>query len=149
MPPLPPLPPSPTPLASPAATAAAAASLAACLEDGAVLALHGDLGSGKTVFTRGLAHALGITEPITSPTFALVHEYQGPRGRFYHLDLYRLERPEQALSLGLDEFLGQPGTIPVIEWADRLAGQLPPGHIEVRLQHLGGRRRGLAWARHT
>lgn len=108
-------------MADEAATEAFARDLARRLPDGAVVTLQGDLGAGKTVFARGLARGLGIAEPVTSPTFAIVQEYPCPGGRcFYHLDLYRLHGPGDALACGLDEFLFQPGTLSAIEWAERL-----------------------------
>ncbi|MCS6918156.1 MAG: tRNA (adenosine(37)-N6)-threonylcarbamoyltransferase complex ATPase subunit type 1 TsaE [Fimbriimonadales bacterium] len=110
---------------SPAATAAFAAQWAQRLQPDTVILLKGDLGAGKTTFIRGLARGLGITEPIRSPTFTLVHEYtiQQPthlKGLpFFHLDLYRIETPEQLHTLGLDE-LFERGGIVAIEWAERL-----------------------------
>lgn len=102
-------------------TEAFAGDLARRLPDGAVVTLHGDLGTGKTVFARGLARGLGVAEPVTSPTFAIVQEYPCPAARwFYHLDLYRLHGVGDALACGLDEFLFQPGTVTAIEWAERL-----------------------------
>ncbi|MFA4944216.1 MAG: tRNA (adenosine(37)-N6)-threonylcarbamoyltransferase complex ATPase subunit type 1 TsaE [Lentisphaeria bacterium] len=110
---------------SPEATEAFAHDLARRLPDGAVVTLEGSLGAGKTVFARGLARGLGITEPVTSPTFAIVQEYPRPDGGwFYHLDLYRIQGPADALAFGLEEFLFRPGTLTAIEWAERIAGLL-------------------------
>jgi tRNA threonylcarbamoyladenosine biosynthesis protein TsaE len=88
---------------------------------GRVIALSGDLGAGKTQLVRGLARGLGITSRVHSPTFTLVNEYGGGRLPLFHLDLYRLERPEQIRDAGLEEFL-QPDGVAVIEWAERLLG---------------------------
>ena len=102
------------------------------LGPGSVLALHGELGAGKTCFVQGLARALGIHRPVTSPTFTLINEYNG-RHRLYHIDLYRVSDSEEALRLGLDEYMHGDG-ITAIEWAERVAGLLPEHTLHVRLQ---------------
>ena len=86
---------------------------------GLVIALSGELGAGKTQLVKGLARGLGISARVHSPTFTLVNEYGGGRLKLFHLDLYRLETPEQILSAGVAEFL-QPDGVSVIEWAERL-----------------------------
>jgi tRNA threonylcarbamoyladenosine biosynthesis protein TsaE len=86
---------------------------------GWVIALSGDLGAGKTRLVKGLAQELGIAVRVHSPTFTLVNEYPGGRLKLFHLDLYRLETPEQILSAGIEEFL-QPDGVTVIEWAERI-----------------------------
>jgi tRNA threonylcarbamoyladenosine biosynthesis protein TsaE len=86
---------------------------------GLVIALCGDLGAGKTQLVRGLARGLGVTSRVHSPTFTLVNEYSGGRLQLFHLDLYRLETPEQIHGAGIEEFL-QPDGVAVIEWAERL-----------------------------
>jgi tRNA threonylcarbamoyladenosine biosynthesis protein TsaE len=85
---------------------------------GLVIGLSGDLGAGKTQFVKGIARGLGITALVHSPTFTIVNEYGGGRLRLFHLDLYRLETPQQLLSAGLEEYL-QPDGVTVIEWAER------------------------------
>ena len=87
---------------------------------GCVIALSGDLGAGKTQLVKGIARGLGIAACVHSPTFTLVNEYDGGRLRLFHLDLYRLETPEQITAAGLEEFL-QPDGMTVIEWAERLS----------------------------
>lgn len=109
----------------PAATEAFAAQWAQSLQPDTAILLTGDLGAGKTTFIRGLARGLGIAEPVRSPTFTLLHEYtiQQPdhlKGLpFFHLDLYRVETPEQLSTLGLDEIFERGGIV-AIEWAERL-----------------------------
>ena len=102
----------------PADTLAFARRVAADLKRGDVLALRGDLGAGKTQFVKGLAAGLGYTGEVTSPTFTLIHEYLGGRLPLYHFDFYRLETEEEAVRIGLDEYLESDGVC-VIEWADK------------------------------
>ena len=97
--------------------------LSRILPKGTVVALHGDLGAGKTVFSRGFARGLGITEPVTSPTFTVVQEYAIPSGGyFYHLDMYRIADEGAALAFGIDEYLFQPDALTLVEWPERMAG---------------------------
>jgi len=106
-------------------TEAFAAGLAARLPPGTVVPLYGDLGSGKTVFARGVARGLGITEPVTSPTFAIAQEYRAPGGLWlYHLDLYRIANDAEALAFGLEEYLFAPHAVTLVEWPERIAGLL-------------------------
>ena len=102
-----------------------------------ILALHGDLGSGKTCFVQGLAAALGIDRPVTSPTFTLVHEYQGTR-RLVHVDLYRLRDSQDALMLGMDEYFEGDG-ITAVEWSERAEDIFPPGTLFVKFEILPDR----------
>lgn len=117
---------------SPEETWALAAELAAELGPGTVMALHGDLGAGKTCFVQGLAVALGIDEPITSPTYTLIGEYEG-RLPLHHIDLYRLSGPTEALGLGLEEYFDAQG-ITAIEWAERAEGLLPPDLLHIQIE---------------
>lgn len=118
-------------------TEALAAKIASELPDGAVIALHGDLGAGKTVFSRGFARALGITEPVSSPTYTIIQEYKLPGGSyFYHLDLYRIANSASALAFGTDEYLEEPGSYSLVEWPERIADILPPETIHINIRHL-------------
>ncbi len=114
-----------------AQTARLASGLAELMRAGDVVVLVGDLGSGKTVFTQGLGAGLGVDATITSPTFALVQSYQGRLG-LHHLDVYRLNRLNEALDLGLGELLDDDAVV-VIEWGDTIAPVLPQDYIEVRI----------------
>lgn len=89
-----------------------------------VLALTGDLGAGKTTLAQAICRGYGVVEPVTSPTFALAHEYASPRGPVLHLDLYRLEDDRALDSIGLDELLTRDALV-IVEWPDRAAGRLP------------------------
>lgn len=131
---------------SPEQTRAVARRLARSLEPGSVLAISGPLGSGKTEFVKGLAAGLGLPAgAAASPTFTLLHEHPGEIPLF-HADLYRLERPEQAADLGLDEY-AEAGGILAVEWAERGAGFLPPGALPVRIEMLGPRERRITVGR--
>ena len=96
-----------------------------------VICLIGDLGSGKTVFTKGFAHALGIDENITSPTFNIIKEYTGGEANLYHMDLYRLNGDVR--NLGLDEYFSKEGVV-IIEWADMIEEYLPDERLEIRFK---------------
>ena len=104
---------------SPAETESLGEKFGRAAQRGLVIALSGDLGAGKTQFVKGLARGLKIPGRVHSPTFTLVNEYGGGRLKLFHLDLYRLETPEQILSAGIEEFLSPDG-VSVIEWAERL-----------------------------
>jgi len=109
---------------SPAETGAIARRIAGKLVAGFILALKGELGSGKTLFTQGLVAALESEAAVTSPTFTIMHEYQGGRLPVYHFDFYRLEDRESAVQLGLEDYFFSDG-ISVIEWADRFPELIP------------------------
>ncbi len=113
-------------------THALAGRIAAVLGPGAVLALHGELGSGKTCFVQGLARALGVTQAVQSPTYTLVNEYAGSLP-LYHIDLYRIRDEQDALNLGIDEYL-YGGGITAIEWAERAANILPAAAWHIRFR---------------
>lgn len=105
-------------------TRALAERLARLLPPDATLALHGDLGAGKTTFVQGLAHGLGINGSITSPTFTIFTIHRGPSASLIHLDAYRLENDRQIESLMLEDFLVTP-CILAVEWPEKIAGWLP------------------------
>lgn len=128
---------------SPEETERIASGLARTLPPGSVVALYGDLGAGKTVFARGFARGLGITEPLSSPTFTIVQEYPVPGGgNLYHLDLYRIDNSDAALAFGVDEFLNDPAARILLEWPERIEDILPEGTIRITIHHAGeGRRR--------
>jgi tRNA threonylcarbamoyladenosine biosynthesis protein TsaE len=119
--------------AGPAATQALAAAIAKTLLPGDVLLLDGDLGAGKTTFTQGLARAMGVGDPVTSPTFTLVRSYPTSYGvELIHADVYRLDGLADIVLLGLPEML-EAGAVAVIEWGERAAPALGSEHLDVRL----------------
>jgi len=121
---------------SEAETRAIGARLAAVLQPGAVLLLSGDLGAGKTAFTKGLAEGLGIDPAeVTSPTFTLVHEYRGGRLPLIHVDLYRLDRADLD-EIGLDQDLAEVG-VTAVEWSERLSRRIT-GATRVHIADRGG-----------
>ncbi len=109
---------------SPAETEAIGRQFAKELNVGSILALEGELGSGKTQFTKGLVAGLESSAPVTSPTFTIIHEYPGGRLPVYHFDFFRLENRESVAPLGLDDYFFGDG-ISVIEWADRFPESIP------------------------
>lgn len=117
-----------------AATEALGRQLGPLLFPGAVVALVGGLGAGKTHFTRAVAEGLGVKNPaaVTSPTFTLVHEYPG-RLPVYHFDTYRLNSPAEFVALGTDEYFHGDGVC-LVEWADRVTRELPGERLELRFE---------------
>ena len=109
---------------SPDETVAFGRRFAENLKPGDVLALTGDLGSGKTQFVKGLAAGIGAATPATSPTFTLIHEYTGGRLPIYHFDFFRVEDRQSAERLGLDDYFFGDG-VSVIEWADEFSDVIP------------------------
>jgi len=133
---------------SPEKTRRLGARLGELLAPGDVIALKGELGSGKTEFVHGLARGLGVPSqvPVASPSFTLAHEYPG-RLALAHLDLYRLENLSLEMLADLEEYLyGR--AVAVVEWAERAALLLPRDHLEVRLAITGNRERQLTFISH-
>jgi len=116
------------------------------VEPGDVLALWGELGSGKTLFARGIARGMGVAHqvPITSPTFTIINEYQG-RLRLYHLDLYRLTTPDELETLPWRETIFGDG-VAVIEWPDRMGSLLPDKRLDIKFEFLDEDRRTITFA---
>ncbi|HSH24433.1 MAG TPA: tRNA (adenosine(37)-N6)-threonylcarbamoyltransferase complex ATPase subunit type 1 TsaE [Massilibacterium sp.] len=109
------------------------------VQPGTVIVLEGDLGAGKTTFTKGLALGLGITRVVNSPTFTIIKEYHG-RIPLYHMDVYRLENSEE--DLGFDEYFEGDG-VTVVEWASKIQDQLPPHYIEITITRMGEDKRKI------
>ncbi|MCA1958911.1 MAG: tRNA (adenosine(37)-N6)-threonylcarbamoyltransferase complex ATPase subunit type 1 TsaE [Nitrospira sp.] len=121
-------------LLSPAQTDILGRTIGRALREGNVLALTGELGSGKTALVRGIATGLGVASTtVSSPTFVLVHEYQG-RLPLFHLDLYRLKEPTEAETIGLSNYFTE-FSVTAVEWADRFPFLLPQDHLDICLRH--------------
>ena len=117
---------------SPQETEALGASLAAQLAPGDILAFTGDLGAGKTAFTRGLARGLGIQERVTSPTFTIVNEYEGGRLPLFHFDMYRLGSSDELFDIGWEDYLAR-GGVCAVEWSEQTEDALPSNAIRVTI----------------
>ena len=112
------------------------------LTGGEVLAITGDVGSGKTSLVQGIAQGLGIRpSDISSPTFALIHEHTG-RMPFFHIDLYRLEKPGEVEAIGLEEYFSRDAVV-AIEWANHASTVLPVTRVNITLAHAGGDKRRI------
>ena len=130
-------------LADPAATAKLAAALARLLRAGDLIALEGDLGVGKTAFARALIRELTVAdEEVPSPTFTLVQTYEAADFDIWHFDLYRLEKPEDAFELGIEDAMAD--AVMLIEWPDRLGRFLPRNRLVVRLEYADGESERIA-----
>ena len=116
---------------SPAETEAIGAALGAKLKPGAVIAYQGDLGAGKTAFTRGLARGLGCRGRVTSPTFTIVNEYEGSGLPLFHFDMYRLGGSDDLFDIGWEDYLDR-GGVCAVEWSEMVTDALPSGTIFVR-----------------
>lgn len=131
---------------SPEATRELAARLAAVAEPGDLLCLWGDLGAGKTVFAKGFGAGLGVRDTILSPSFVLMGEYAG-RLPLFHIDLFRLASATEALDGGLLDDRQSTGVV-LIEWPDRLADEVPPDRLDVRIDGGGDEPRKIAVVAH-
>ena len=100
------------------------------LSPGDFFALDGELGAGKTLFTKGIAEGLDVEEEMTSPTFTIIHEYDSGRLPLYHMDVYRLKQPEEMYDLGYEEYFYGEG-VTVVEWASMIPSLLPEEYIEI------------------
>ena len=117
---------------SPAETEAVGEALAKTLRPGTVLAFRGDLGAGKTAFTRGLGRGLGCTERVTSPTYTIVNEYTSGRLPLFHFDMYRLRSSEDLFDIGWEDYLER-GGVCAVEWSENVREALPPDAVTVTI----------------
>ncbi len=121
--------------------------LGAMLKSGDVLALHGDLGAGKTTFVQGIAQGWGSTDEVSSPTFVLVNVYRRPDGALiHHMDAYRIQSALEAEDLDLEEMM-RSGAL-LVEWAERIQSALPQDHLEVQLAYVNEEQRSMAFFPH-
>ncbi len=126
----------------PQETESIGAQVAERLRPGDVVLVRGDLGAGKTTFVRGAARALGVSDPVTSPSFGIAHRYAGAGVTVSHVDLYRLASLGQEDPSLLAEYLG-PDRVAFVEWPERAGDELPAARVTVTLRHAGGDRRVL------
>ena len=122
-------------------TEAAGAALAAKLPDGAVVAMYGELGSGKTAFVRGMARGMGIGCRVTSPTFTIVNEYEGAR-TLIHFDMYRLGSADELWGIGWDDYLDR-GAVCAVEWSENVQDAFTGNEVTVRFEKLGADERRI------
>ena len=122
---------------SPEETEAVGRKLAAQLQPGDVLAYYGDLGAGKTAFTRGLASGLGVTEPVTSPTYTIVDEYLSGRLPLFHFDMYRLGSADELFDIGWEDYLAR-GGVCAVEWSEIVSDALEDGVLRVDIRRGAG-----------
>ena len=101
------------------------------------MALHGHLGAGKTTLAQAIARGAGVTSDVTSPTFALVHEYAGVQARVFHVDLYRLRDSSELTNIGWDEIVGGDAIV-LIEWPERAGPRLPATRVDIHLHEVAG-----------
>ena len=130
---------------SPAETQKLGTWIGRALWPGCCIALYGDLGTGKTVLTKGIALGLGLEDPdeVTSPTFIIVNRYEA-RIPVNHIDAYRLADARELLDIGVDDLFLE-DTVSVVEWAERVEAALPREKLEIRIAHLGSRKRKFAF----
>ena len=122
-------------------TEAAGAALAAKLPDGAVVAMYGELGSGKTAFVRGMARGMGIGCRVSSPTFTIVNEYEGER-TLIHFDMYRLGSADELWGIGWDDYLDR-GAVCAVEWSENVQDAFTGNEVTVRFEKLGADERRI------
>ncbi len=122
-------------------TEAAGAALAAKLPDGAVVAMYGELGSGKTAFVRGMARGMGIGCRVSSPTFTIVNEYEGAR-TLIHFDMYRLGSADELWGIGWDDYLDR-GAVCAVEWSENVQDAFTGNEVTVRFEKLGADERRI------
>lgn len=127
---------------SAAETEALGEKLARRLQGGEVIAFTGDLGAGKTAFTRGLARGLGITDRVTSPTFTIVNEYEGGRLPLFHFDMYRLSCSDELYDIGWEDYLAR-GGVCAVEWSEIVEDALESDTIRVDIKNQGGDSRSI------
>jgi len=113
------------------------------LQNGGVICLYGQLGSGKTTFTQGFAKGLGITKRVISPTFLIIRSYKHKKINFYHIDLYRINNKIELENLGILELLSDPKNIIVIEWAEKLLDLMPKNRIDIHFKNIGDDQREI------
>lgn len=127
---------------SPSETEQLGEEFAKSIKNGVVVAMFGGLGAGKTAFVRGMAKGFGITERVTSPTFAIVNEYSGEKFRLCHFDMYRLSSAEELYEIGWQDYL-TPDTVCAVEWSENILPAIPKGSLKVSITSLDENKRKI------
>jgi len=127
---------------SPEETERLGQEIAGRIRPGTVLAFVGDLGAGKTTFTRGLARGLAITVPVTSPTYTIVNEYRAGSTPLIHFDMYRLASPDELFDIGWEDYLAEQAVI-AVEWSENVSAALPADAVYIRMETVGDKRRKI------
>jgi tRNA threonylcarbamoyladenosine biosynthesis protein TsaE len=102
-----------------------------------VVSLSGDLGAGKTTLTQAICEGYGVSESVTSPTYALVHRYDAEKSAVYHVDLYRLDNESQLTNIGWDDLLAERAIV-IVEWPERAGNRMPDDHLHIDIEYLDG-----------
>jgi tRNA threonylcarbamoyladenosine biosynthesis protein TsaE len=102
-----------------------------------VIALTGELGVGKTTLAQSICQGYGVSEPVTSPTYALVHRYEADKSPVYHVDLYRLDNEAQLTNIGWDDVIAERALV-IVEWPERAGSRMPPDHLHIDLEYAAG-----------
>ena len=114
----------------------AATELISFAENSRIFLFYGEMGGGKTTLIKSLCEKLGVTEPVTSPTFSIVNEYEGIDGKIFHFDFYRLKNETEALDMGYEEYFYS-GAYCFIEWPEKISGLLPEHYIRIKIEVMG------------
>ncbi|MEY3678268.1 MAG: tRNA ((37)-N6)-threonylcarbamoyltransferase complex ATPase subunit type 1 TsaE [Bacteroidota bacterium] len=122
----------------------AAAQLISFAGERRVFLFNGEMGAGKTTFIKAICEYLGVSSTVSSPTFALINEYEYPSGLVYHFDCYRLKQPTEALDFGLEEYLDS-GSYCFIEWPEKIAAYWPQSYVQVSIKPLNDREREMSF----
>lgn len=120
-------------------------SVARAVEKGAVISLVGDLGAGKTTFTKGVARGLGIMDNVTSPTFTILNEYVGEEKRLYHFDFYRIEDPDELVELGFEDYFPSTDGLTIVEWVEKAPSVLPKKFYQITFEKIDDDKRRIVF----
>lgn len=120
-------------------------SVARAVEKGAVISLVGDLGAGKTTFTKGVARGLGIMDNVTSPTFTILNEYVGEEKRLYHFDFYRIEDESELVELGFEDYFPSTDGLTIVEWVEKAPSVLPKQYYQITFEKIDDDKRRIVF----
>ena len=120
-------------------------SVARAVEKGAVISLVGDLGAGKTTFTKGVARGRGIMDNVTSPTFTILNEYAGEEKRLYHFDFYRIEDPDELVELGFEDYFPSADGLTIVEWVEKAPSVLPKKFYQITFEKIDDDKRKIVF----